>query len=142
MKKRWNLNASFRDDRSEDRLRPESFDLINSRYLAEGINASRWQSYVRELKQLLKPGGWLQMVEIQFPFQSSSGLLPVDSFLGRWWQWYSWALQSMDKNIRIGRELGQLLTAQNFQHIRSVTRDLPVGGWDEGQLALEALRWA
>lgn len=132
VKKRWNLNASFRDDRSEDRLRPESFDLINSRYLAEGINTDRWPSYVRELRHLLKPGGWLQMVEIQFPFQSASGLLPDESCLTQWWQWYSWALHRMGKNVRIGRELGQLLTAQGFQHVRPVSRDVPIGDWDPG----------
>lgn len=135
VKKRWNLNASFREDRSEDRLRPESFDLINSRYLADGINANRWSSYVRELKYLLKPGGWLQMVEIQFPFQSSSGLLPDNSCLTRWWQWYSRALDRMSKNVRVGRELGQLLTTHGFQHVRAISHDLPIGDWNPGSIS-------
>ena len=134
VKKRWNLNASFREDRSEDRLRPESFDLINSRYLAEGINADRWSSYIRELRLLLRPGGWLQMVEILFPFQSYSGLLPDNSWLTRWWQWYSHALGRMNKNVRIGRELGQVLTNQGFRHVRPVSKNLPVGDWDRGWL--------
>lgn len=59
------MNARFPDDRGSDRLRRETFDLINSRLLAEGINSERWPSFVRELKQMLKPGGWLQMVELQ-----------------------------------------------------------------------------
>ena len=132
VKKRWNLNASFRDDRSADRLGPESFDLINSRLLAEGINADRWSSYVRELKLLLRPGGWLQMVEIQLPFQSSSGRLNDDSCLTRWWQWYSWALQRMGKNVRIGRELQRLLATEGFTNVTARSIDLPIGDWNSG----------
>ncbi|KAK0775565.1 hypothetical protein LTR59_001137 [Friedmanniomyces endolithicus] len=74
-KKRWNLNAPFRTDTSTSRLRREQFDLINSRFLAEGINTNRWRSYIRELKELLKPGGWLQMVELELVFQSDNGRL-------------------------------------------------------------------
>ena len=132
VKKRWNLNARFRDDRSEDRLRPETFDLINSRLLAEGINADRWPSYIRELKQMLKPGGWLQMVEMDLLFQSSSGRLRDDSHLSRWWQWYSHLLPRMGKNPRIGRELDRLLREEGFENVRYLVLDLPIGDWKEG----------
>lgn len=132
VKKRWNLNARFRDDSSEDRLRPETFDLINSRLLAEGINADRWQSYVRELKQMLKPGGWLQMVELQLLFQDSTGQLGDDSNLTRWWQWYSYTLGRMGKNPRIGRELSQHLTDAGFENVRNHILDLPIGDWKPG----------
>ena len=133
IKKRWNLNAPFSRDRSEDRLVPDSFDLINSRYLAEGINADRWTTYVRELGILLKPGGWLQMVEIQFPFQSQSGRLPDDSYLRRWWDWYAWTLERLGKNVRIGRELEQRMRGeQRFRQVRAQAIDVPVGEWNPG----------
>lgn len=132
-RKRWNLNARFRDDRSEDRLRPETFDLINSRLLAEGINAERWPSYIRELKQMLKPGGWLQLVEPQLHFQSSTGRLSDDSNLSRWWQWYARTQERMGKNPRIGRTLPQLLSADGFENIRHLSLDLPIGDWMPGR---------
>jgi hypothetical protein len=131
-KKRWNLNARFRDDRSNNQLRPESFDLINSRLLAEGINASRWSSYVRELKHMLKPGGWLQMVELEPWIQSSAGLLNEHSHLTRWWQWYSSTMERMGKNPRIGRELRQHLQTEGFVHLHGGTIDLPIGSWRTG----------
>lgn len=132
VKKRWNLNTSFKVDRSEDRLGPESFDLINSRLLAGGINANRWPEYIRELKSMLKRGGWLQMVEIEPLVQSSNGRLNSDSFLHRWWQWYSSRMQQMDKNPRIGRDLGRHLQSANFSHIRGSSIDLPIGSWKTG----------
>lgn len=69
IKTRFNMNAPFREERTGV-LRPEKFHLINSRLLADGINASRWATYVKDLKAVLCPGGWLQMVEIHPLFQS------------------------------------------------------------------------
>ncbi|KAK3680938.1 hypothetical protein LTR37_021024 [Vermiconidia calcicola] len=135
-KKRWNLNARFRDAPAEDRLRRESFDLINSRFLTEGINTDRWSSYIRELKELLKPGGWLQMAEVQLHFQSSNGRLRDDSNLARWWQWYSYTLPLMGKNPRVGRELGRLLGSAGLRNVRSHSFDLPIGGWNPGMPSL------
>ena len=134
VKKRWNLNTSFRRDRSEDHLRPESFDLINSRLLAGGINGNRWSGYVQELKLMLKHGGWLQMVEIVPLIQSSSGRLDQNSFLHRWWEWYSSIVQQMGKNARIGRGLIQLLQNEKFGHVRGNSIDLPIGSWRTGML--------
>ena len=132
VKKRWNLNARFRDDRSTDRLRPDTFDLVNSRLLAEGINASRWPSYVRDLKHMLKEGGWLQMVELQFHCQSSAGLLRDESYLTRWWQWYASTLERMGKNPRIGRDLPRILAAEGFENVGVRSLMLPIGDWSQG----------
>ena len=140
IKKRWNLNARFREDRSDDRLRPETFDLVNSRLLAEGIDADRWPLYIRELKHLLKPGGWLQMVELQLHFQSDAGLLSDDSCLTRWWQWYSNTMQQMRKNPRIGRDLQRLLTAEGFNNITARSLDLPIGSWRSGKVMSISVR--
>ena len=135
VKKRWNLNARFRDDQSDNQLRPESFELINSRLLADGINSIRWQSYIRELKYMLKPGGWLQMVEIEPLIQSSTGRLDDNSHLTRWWQWYSSMMHRMDKNPRIGRELRQRMETEGFSHVQSGSIDLAIGSWRSGASA-------
>lgn len=70
------------------------------------------------------------MVEIQFDFQSSSGRLPYDSALNRWWRWYSWALQRMNKDALVGRRLGQMLQTQGFADVDTSSLDLPIGNWD------------
>lgn len=69
IKTRFNMNAPFREERTGV-LRPEKFHLINSRLLIDGINANRWVTYVKDLKAVLCPGGWLQMVESHPLFQS------------------------------------------------------------------------
>lgn len=69
IKTRFNMNAPFREERTGC-LRPEKFHLINSRLLIDGIDAARWPSYVKDLKAVLCPSGWLQMVEFHPLVQS------------------------------------------------------------------------
>ncbi len=51
------------------------FDLVNSRLVAGGINSERWTGYIRDILRCLRPGGWVQMVEIDFNAQSDNGAL-------------------------------------------------------------------
>lgn len=133
-KKRWNLNAPFREDTSRSRLRPETFDLINSQMLANGINASRWPGYVQELKQLLKPGGWLQMVELHLLFQSDSGRTDEMPSLQRWNAWYVRSMETMNKNPRVGPYLRSYIDHERFEEVRAVNFRMPVGDWSPGEV--------
>lgn len=51
------------------------FDVVHSQMMAGGIHANRWQSYVRDIFKVLRPGGWCQIVEIYFNAQSDNGTL-------------------------------------------------------------------
>ncbi|KAK4554610.1 hypothetical protein LTR86_008465 [Recurvomyces mirabilis] len=132
VKKRWNLNARFSTDRSADRLRPESFDLINSRFLSEGIDTGRWASYVVDLKRLLKPGGWLQMIELEFLFQSHSGRLSLELTepLRLWTEWYDTTMRQSNRDPRAGSRLRGHLDAAGFDEIQHYRRHLFVGSWN------------
>ncbi|KAI1437183.1 hypothetical protein GGR50DRAFT_117982 [Xylaria sp. CBS 124048] len=56
------------------------FDIINSRLVAGGINRDRWAGYLRDIFESLRPGGWVQMVEIDFNAQSDNGALEDSKF--------------------------------------------------------------
>ncbi|KAI4163323.1 MAG: hypothetical protein LQ342_003058 [Letrouitia transgressa] len=34
------------------------FDVVHSRLVGGGINRTRWPNYLRDIKRVLKPGGW------------------------------------------------------------------------------------
>ncbi|GAB7362935.1 hypothetical protein MBLNU230_g3233t2 [Neophaeotheca triangularis] len=138
IKKRWNLNAPFRQDKRPQHLRPESFHLINSRLLAEGINRDRWSPYVGELKKLLEPGGWLQMLELRMLFQSNNNSIPDDSPLRRWSEWYDVAMSRMNKESRIGSRLHALMAEHDFEAVRSEIFDLPIGTWKQDAVEIGA----
>jgi hypothetical protein len=135
VQKRWNLNASFRADTSPTRLRPEQFDLINSRFLSEGINADRWPSLIRELRALLKPGGWLQMVELELRFQSDNGRLQQSNNepLYLWGECYRTRMQQLGKDPRIGARLVHYLQREAFDTISSRVVQLQIGSWNRGE---------
>ena len=135
-KKVWNLNVAFRDDPAPepDKFKQQSFDLINSRLLADGINADRWSRYIADLYNLLTRGGWLQMVEVVLQFQDRNGRLPQnDSPLTRWWDVYKSALlENMNKEPRIGPRLYGLVRDRGFVNVTQLSYDLPIGGWKSG----------
>ncbi|KAK5108004.1 hypothetical protein LTR62_008898 [Meristemomyces frigidus] len=135
VKKRWNLNETFSADRNPDRLTPESFDLINSRLLAAGIDRDRWPSYIRDLKRLLKPGGWLQMVELELLFQSDSGRLSLndDQPLRLWTSWHDDTMLRNNRDTRVGRKLRQYLLDAGFEDIVHRQESLCVGGWNPSE---------
>jgi hypothetical protein len=144
VKLRWNLNQSL----SESGLEGEAFDLINSRFLADGINSSRWPGLVEDCWELLVPGGWLQMVEPVWAFQSAFGqTLPC---LEAWWNHYAHAQVraqaraqdqaqaqgQMGKDPRVGRILSEYMTNaranKSWQSITAYARDVPAAGWKIG----------
>lgn len=85
-----------------------------------------------DLTRSLTPGGWLQMVEIQLPFQDFSGRLPDGSALRRWWDRYRWCMERLNRNVMIGRELDGLVRAQGLVNVVWESRDIRIGEWDPG----------
>lgn len=127
VKVRWNLNASLRGSG----LRRQSFDLINSRFLAEGIDRQRWSSYIAELRALLKPGGWLQMVEAHLIFQSDTGRPKPN--LEAWWTYYKRAMESINRDPGIAPHLQRSMAGAGFANVVQKAFDVPIGGWKPGE---------
>lgn len=137
LKKRWNLNAPFAQDRSSTRLLPETFDLINCRCLAEGIDRDRWPVLINELKALLKPGGHLQMFELYLLFQSDNGRLPDTSASNAWWSWYTRFMDLSGRDARVARNLERYCRAAGFERVIATQHRLPIGRWDPRRSVLD-----
>jgi hypothetical protein len=127
VKKRWNLNEPFRYDHEE--LARDKYDLVNSRFLTDCINADRWGSYVQDVHDRLGAGGWLQALEAQWNIQSRSGRPLV--YLSRWWNIYSQALEGQNKDPRVGTELSRYMGNAGFINIAMEPKQLPVGEWHQ-----------
>lgn len=124
IRKQWNLNAPF------GRAPWKTFHLINSRFLSDGIDRSRWPVLMTEYWSLLSPGGWVQMVEVDWSFQSDNGTrLPN---LEAWWNAYREALQQMGKDPIIARNLCHRLRNAGFERVTGNQISVPIGGWQRG----------
>lgn len=119
-----------------DRLNhPEVFErnayaMVHSRFVGAGIKATRWGSYIRDMKALVKPNGWAQMMEYYPNIQSDSGRLTDASAVRTWYQTYASAMERCNRNPRIGSRLQQLMTDGGLRDVGGRTLHLPIGGWD------------
>ena len=113
----------------------EKFDFIHSRDIHSGIPGNRWDEYLSEIFRLLKPGGWLQLIEMD-PWPScDDGTLSQDSA----WITYLLAMKEMldqsgVKVFGLGRELARLVEEAGFMNITEITLKVPLGKWTKGNV--------
>jgi SAM-dependent methyltransferase len=129
-KRQWNLNVSALTAAFRREDMPRTFDLINSRFLSDGINRPRWKPLVEEYFELLKPGGWLQMVEVQWIFRSQSNAdLPN---LMTWSDAYFNALRQMQKDPSIASNMENLVEYPKFGRVEKTVHQVSIGEWRPG----------
>lgn len=108
------------------------YDLIHSRCVAPGIKKDRWRSYLRDLKRLLRSGGWVQLVEYYYIIQSDSGQLTAEHALQQWSDGYRAAMEQ-DRDPRVGRHLANMLTTAGYTEVQERSYRVPLGGWPAGE---------
>ncbi|ORY00663.1 S-adenosyl-L-methionine-dependent methyltransferase [Clohesyomyces aquaticus] len=122
----YNLNERLNDPEVFER---NAYDLVHSRFVGPGIKKSRWRPYIRDMKSLTRPGGWIQLVEYYLNIQSESGRLTSSSALRRWWEAYSRALEDSNRSPRFGQRLQEHMTEAGLRDVGGVVLHLPVGAW-------------
>jgi hypothetical protein len=132
----YNLNDRLNDP---DVFQRNAYDLIHSRFVGPGIKANRWSSYIRDMRILLRPNGWVQLMEYYPNIQSWSGRLTEQSALTRWYQAYVHAMERSNRNPRVGQRLQQYLTDAGFRDVGGTIFHIHIGGWDPGMLTLAEL---
>ncbi|KAK6085765.1 UMTA methyltransferase [Seiridium cupressi] len=105
------------------------FDLVQSRMVSGGINANRWNRYVREIKRILVRRGWVQMMEVYLNAQCPSGDYPGDGALRQWSSKYLAAMSQLGKDPRAGMRLGTMLRAAGFGSVEETSFELPMCDW-------------
>lgn len=131
------LNYSF----AEYHLPNGTFDFVNSRLIADGINADRWPSYLRDIRRVLRPGGWCQLIEIYFNAQSDNDTLTDDHALRQWSRRYLGAMERCGKDPRAGRRLHGWMRDAGFVNVESTTLTLPMCGWSNDEITRGMGNW-
>jgi len=121
------LVANAEDDWNLDK----QYDFVHSRMLIFGIHD--WAKYFRQTWETLKPGGWMEVLEPEFPIAyaddgsvtSESPLLMHTNLVRE-----ACAIDGIDSTVT--RRFGEMLRAQGFVNVKEEVTSWPIGTWPKG----------
>ncbi|GAB5589637.1 hypothetical protein Unana1_04537 [Umbelopsis nana] len=99
-----------------------SFDLVQMRNFASVLKADQWISTLRELKRVCRPGGMIQLLEVDYKVRGNQF---VNTFTSRLVD----IMASRGQDGEAAKKLAPMLTQAGF--IKPYTDHRPIaGGWD------------
>ncbi|KAH8775734.1 UMTA methyltransferase [Hyaloscypha sp. PMI_1271] len=104
------------------------FDLVQSRMMAGAVHTNRWAQYMRDMLRVTRPGGWCQMIELYYNFQSDNGTLTPEHALSQWSARYLESMAGL-KDLRQATRLPNLMRDAGFVDVESRMIPLPTCGW-------------
>jgi hypothetical protein len=82
--------------------------------------------------RVLKPGGWVQMVEAYHQVQSDNGSITEGSATRQWSEKYIRAME-VDKDPRAAMQLQAMLNAAGMVEVESRMMPLPLSDWSTSE---------
>ena len=137
-------NLTFEiDDAEADWVHgPESFDYIHVRFMITGIRD--WPKFLNQaykwvfslgyrllltIKRALKPGGWIEMCDLDCHPVSDDGSLPDPSQTAAFMNHVHEAGLKVGLDTHASGKFAGLARDAGFEDVTSEEFDLPVGGW-------------
>jgi hypothetical protein len=101
--------------------------MIHHRYLT--CHISDHASFYRNIYSALKPGGSIELVEIELDFLCDDGSLPSDAALLQWRDLLRDAFAAIGKIIPSAEEFGQCLRTAGFENVHAAVLKRPTNDW-------------
>lgn len=121
-------NVNFElDDVERDWLYLSKFDFIHGRCLTGSIKD--WPRLVGQAYQFLKPGGWIELQEINMTFSTVGGGFKKNCFADRWTHNVMDGLRTLGMEPEPGPQLEEWVRGAGFTHISATRSPLPLGPW-------------
>lgn len=124
-------NCQFEIDDCEDEWthEPNTFDFIHLRWLCGAI--SDWPKLYRQIHAHIKPGGWIQHLEISIEFKSDDDTVGPDHIMTQWSRTFIEAGDKMGKTFRIADNAAELIRQAGFTNVQESWYKVPVGPWSK-----------
>ncbi|KAI9316455.1 S-adenosyl-L-methionine-dependent methyltransferase [Dichotomocladium elegans] len=125
-------NCHFRQFEITDGKLPfpdNSFDYIHQRDLNWALTTDVWKTLMAEYLRVLKPGGWIELVEPDVETKSS---LPMECAMND--KRETLVIQGMamrQQNPHMARHLSTILAVNGFRRVQSQFQSLPLGWYKE-----------
>ena len=126
------------DDCLEDWTYHAKFDLIHMRLLLGAFTTEEWDKVYRLCYGNLRPGGWIEQIELDVRVASDDDSLPPDSQLA------GWGANFLGCAERAGRPLDTQVTMKaaiekaGFVNVQEKLYKCPIGGWPKDPLLKDA----
>jgi ubiquinone/menaquinone biosynthesis C-methylase UbiE len=105
----------------------DRFDLIHERFLLGAV--SDYRQLYKQAYTALKPGGWIEIIEMEGGAFSDDSTLPQDSALVKWGQYIEEAFERMGRPfLRIGK-FKEYLEEAGFVNVHSEMVKRPTNDW-------------
>ena len=128
------------DDVTEAWTWQKQFDLIHLRLMLGAWTPAERAGVYRQCLANLKPGGWIEEVELDVRVMCDDGTMAEDPLIARWGQTF------LDCAERAGRPLSTQLTmkeqieAAGFVDVREQLYKCPIGRWPKDKILKEVCR--
>ncbi|KAI8258795.1 Secondary metabolism regulator LAE1 [Colletotrichum sp. SAR 10_98] len=121
-------NVKFEIDDLEDEWTYSlPFDYIHSRVMTSSIGD--WSVYLRKCYENLKPGGYVELQEIDLFATSDDGTLKPESALMRWCNLLMEASEKFGRPFVRGPTLKDIMTAAGFVDVSITVLKWPTNSW-------------
>ncbi|EEP76405.1 predicted protein [Uncinocarpus reesii 1704] len=101
-----------------------SFDIIHQRLLVWALKKTEWPTAIQNLRDVLKPGGRIQLVECNWLYPE---VWAPDSELRGLALLKLWSTESVGMDCYVGEKLESLLEEAGFEDVTAVCHELAYG---------------
>lgn len=126
-------NLVFEIDDAEDEwlYTPHQTDFIHCRYLFHGIR--NWPKLFQQAKRTLKPGGWIEIVEMHVVPSTYDNSLPEPSQIRAFYDVLAEIGEKVGIDLAVAQKFKSLLQEAGYEEVTEQVYDLPIGGWMNGR---------
>ncbi|KAK3294197.1 S-adenosyl-L-methionine-dependent methyltransferase [Chaetomium fimeti] len=96
----------------------QGFDLVHQRLLMWGLQKSEWATVVKNHFSLVKPGGWIQLVEGQWVERDHPFDPVTHPNLDKMYRMQWWCTENFGKDMFVAYRLEELLKEAGFKNVQ------------------------
>ena len=115
------------------------FAFIHSRMIVMGIHD--WPRYFKRAWDILLPGRWLEVQEVQYPACCADDTVEVNSPVLLWSQYAGDAAAKAGLDLTVTGKFKEPLADQGFVNIREQPMKWAIGPWPKGSEEKEIGKW-
>jgi len=119
------------DDIEEEWVFESKFDYIHSRMMS--VSLGNWDRYLQRCYENLEPGGYLELAEVQLPYNCDDGTALETHAHMRWIRLLMEASERMGRPFVEPARLKEQMEKMGFQDVKVRKDQWPMNSWPKGR---------